>query len=133
MEVQGCKITFTFFLSSLCSFCIHTEYVVYISYGFFQVYTSEKQLMRVTGFHPLDDPNFKSIAENVDLNLSDVRSLIHAPTYLTSQIPPYLNQLVSTFSNVPHPQRQQVQNQNFLNTGLHGTMLGWDNNQQKKY
>ena len=30
MEVQGCKITFTFFLSFLCSFCIHIEYVVYI-------------------------------------------------------------------------------------------------------
>ncbi|KAK9993462.1 hypothetical protein SO802_023165 [Lithocarpus litseifolius] len=97
-----------------------------------RVYTSEKQLMRVTRFHPLDDPVFISIAENAGLNLSDVRSLIHAPTYLTSQIPPYLNQLVSTFSNAPHPQ-EQVQNQNFLNIGLHGAMPGWDNNQQKKY
>nr|POF06433.1 hypothetical protein CFP56_63241 [Quercus suber] len=94
-----------------------------------RVYASEKQVMRVTGFHPLDDPYFISIAENAGLNLSDVRSLIHAPTYLTSPIPPCLNQLVSTFSNAPHPQRQQVQNQNFLNTGLHGAMPGWDNNQ----
>ena len=104
MEVQGCKITFTFFLSFLCSFCIHIEYVVYISYGFFQAYTSEELLMRVTGFHPLDDPVLESNVENAGLNLSDVRSLIHALTYLTSPIPPYLNQLVSTFSNAPHPQ-----------------------------
>ena len=89
--------------------------------------------MKVTGFHPLDDPDFISIAKNAGLNLSDVRSLIHAPTYLTSQIPPYLNQLVSTFSNAPHPQEQRVQNQNFLNTGLHGAIPGWNNNQQKKY
>ena len=89
---------------------------------------SEEQLMRVTRFHPHDDPVFESIAENASLNLSKVRSLIHAPTYLTSPIPPYLNQLVSTFSNAPHPQQQQVQNQNFLNTSLHGAMLGWDNN-----
>ncbi|KAL0000257.1 hypothetical protein SO802_019859, partial [Lithocarpus litseifolius] len=96
-----------------------------------RVYTSEKQLMSVTGFHPLDDPVFISIAENAGLNLSDVRSLIHSPTYLTSQIPPYLSQLVSTFSSALHPQEQQVQNQNFMNIGLHGAMLGWDNNQQK--
>nr|POE67585.1 (-)-germacrene d synthase [Quercus suber] len=98
-----------------------------------RVYTSEKQLMRVTGFHSLDDPVFISIVENAGLNLSDVRSLIHAPTYLISPIPPYLNQLVSTFSNALHPQGQQVQNQNFLNTGLHEAILGWDNNQQKKW
>ena len=97
------------------------------------IYTSEKQLMRVTGFHPLDDPVFISLAKNEGLNLSNVRRLIDAPTYLTSQIPPYLNQLVSTFFNAPHPRGQQVQNQNFLNTGLHGAMLGWDNSQQKKY
>ena len=84
--------------------------------------------MRVTGFHPPNDPVFQSIAENASLNLSDVRSSIHAPTYLTSPIPPYLNQLVSTFSNAPHPQQQEVQNQNFLNTGLHGVMPSWDNN-----
>ena len=128
MEVQGCKITFTFFLSSLCSFCIRIEYVVYISYGFFQAYTSEEKLKRVTGFHPPDDLVFQSIVENASLNLSDVRSSIHAPTYLTSPIPPYLNQLVSTFSNASHPQQQQVQNQNFLNTSLHGVMPSWDNN-----
>ena len=84
--------------------------------------------MRVTGFHPPNDPVFQSIAENASLNLSDVRSSIHAPTYLTSPIPPYLNELVSTFSNPPHPQQQQVQNQNFLNTSLHEVMPSWDNN-----
>ena len=89
--------------------------------------------MRVTGFHPLNDLVFMSIVENADLNLSDVRSLIHAPTYFNSPIPPYLNQLVSTFSNAPHPQGQLVQNQNFMNTSLHGAMPGWNNNQQKKY
>ena len=106
-KCQGVKLlSLSFFL---CSFCIHMEYVVYISYGFFQVYKTELQLMRVIGCHPLNDPVFISMANNAGLNLSDVRrSLLRAPTY-PSKVG-----------------MQQVQNQNFPHTG-------WGNNQQNKY
>ena len=68
--------------------------------------------MRVIGCHPLNDPVFISMANNAGLNLSDVRrSLLRAPTY-----PGKVGM-------------QQVQNQNFPHTGLHGAMLGWGNNQ----
>ena len=81
------------------------DYVVYLSYGFFQVYKTELQLMRVIGCHPLNDPVFISMANNAGLNLSDVRrSLLRAPTY-PSKVG-----------------MQQVQNQNFPHTG-------WGNNQ----
>ena len=86
--------------------------MLFIYHGFFQVYKTELQLMRVKGCHPLNDPVFISMANNASLNLSDVRrSLLRAPTY-----PGKVGM-------------QQVQNQNFPHTGLHGAMLGWGNNQ----
>ncbi|XP_050248265.1 basic leucine zipper 10-like isoform X3 [Quercus robur] len=68
-------------------------------------YKTEMQLMRVTGCHPLNDPVFISMANKVGLNLSDVRrSLLRAPAY-----PGKVGM-------------QQVQNQNFPHTSLHGAM-----------
>nr|XP_023873850.1 basic leucine zipper 1-like [Quercus suber]POE84100.1 g-box-binding factor 3 [Quercus suber] len=75
------------------------------------VYKTELQL-RVIGCHPLNDPIFISMAKNAGLNLSDVRrSLLRAPTY-----PGKVGM-------------QQVQNQNFPHTGLHGAVPGWVNYQ----
>ena len=105
-KCQGVKLlSLSFFLSFLCGFCIHREYVIYISYGFFQVYKTELQLMRVTRCHPLNDPIFISMANKAGLNLSDVRkSLLRAPSY-PSKVG-----------------MQQGQNQTFPNTGLHRAM-----------
>uniref|UniRef100_A0A7N2MBB7 BZIP domain-containing protein n=1 Tax=Quercus lobata TaxID=97700 RepID=A0A7N2MBB7_QUELO len=68
-------------------------------------YKTELQLMRVTGCHPLNDPVYISMANNAGLNLSDVRrSLLRAPAYPGKA------------------GMQQVQNQNFPHTSLHGAM-----------
>ena len=53
---------FTFFFR--WSFCIHKEYVANISYEFSQISMHELQIMRLTGLHPLNNPEFLALVKS---------------------------------------------------------------------